>query len=523
MKRNRREFLEDVSSGMLIAGLGAGLAGDLGVSPAFADEDDTELNFGELDSLVGLMQDTPAAKLQPILIRRLQNGEVDLRQLIAAAALANAETFGGQDYVGFHTEMALLPALQMSAEMPKGRAALPVLKVLYRNTERIHSSGLAKTKRLGKVEPADIPDGANEGQLLLDASRAADMERGERVFAAAMQKSPRHAYNKLMWAVQDHANVHRFALAHRAWALINVVGADHAHTLLRQCIRFCVEQEPGIRRNNKRRNRKVDPMRPLITKMVEQYRLLDRRPGTRKADDAWLEEMSNFIFSHGNEESMDAVAAALQEGFSPESVAQAISLAANHLVLRQDRFTEDSWRSHGATPGVHASDAANAWRNMIRVATPRNVAVGLLVSAWHCGGSKSFSSYDPLPHAEDLGKLKSTSQKALLAETEDAIRQNDQKRAAAAIGLYGQKGHAARPALDLMLRYAVSEDGRLHSEKFYRTVTEEHATANATFRWRYITGLARVTASAYGYSVDDQKGHRANGYEEACRMLNVDV
>jgi hypothetical protein len=30
MKRNRREFLEDVSSGMLIAGLGAGLASDLG-------------------------------------------------------------------------------------------------------------------------------------------------------------------------------------------------------------------------------------------------------------------------------------------------------------------------------------------------------------------------------------------------------------------------------------------------------------------------------------------------------------
>ena len=30
-------------------------------------------------------------------------------------------------------------------------------------------------------------------------------------------------------------------------------------------------------------------------------------------------------------------------------------------------------------------------------------------------------------------------------------------------------------ANDLMLKYAISEDGRLHSEMFYRTVTEEYA------------------------------------------------
>lgn len=523
MKRNRREFLEDVSSGMLIAGLGAGLASDLGISTAAAGEEDLELNFGELDSLVGQMQDTPPEKLQPILIKQYQEGTVDLRQLIAAAALANAETFGGQDYVGFHTEMALLPALQMTADLPKDRAALPVFKVLYRNTQRIQDSGLSKTKTLKKVKPAELPAGTDEGPLLLEASRAADMERGERVFAAAMQKSPKHGYNQLLWAVQDHSDVHRFALAHRAWKLIDVVGAEHAHTLLRQCIRFCAHHEPNLQAYLKRRNIKVEPMRAAITKMVDQYSLLDRRAGTKQADNAWLEEMSYFIFSHTNEESMDAVAAALKEGIAPDSIAQAISMAATHLVLRQDRLSKDDWRSHGATPGVHAADAANAWRNMIQVSTPRNVVVGLLVSAWHCGGSKSHSSYEPLPHAEDLGKLKSTSQQSLLAEAEDAIRQNDQKRAAAAIGLYGQKGHATRPAMDLMLKYAISEDGRLHSEKYYRTVTEEYAITNPEFRWRHVTALARVTASAYGYSVDDQKGFRAAGYEEACRLLNVEV
>jgi len=73
-----------------------------------------------------------------------------------------------------------------------------------------------------------------------------------------------------------------------------------------------------------------------------------------------------------------------------------------------------------------------------------------------------------------------------------------------------------------MLKYAVSEDGRLHSEKYYRTVTEEFATTSPKFRWRQLIALARVTASAYSYNREDEQGHRAAGYVEACRMLNLD-
>ncbi len=146
MNRNRREFLEDVGNGMLIAGLGASLAGDLGISSAFANEGAESLSFGKLQPMVNLLQETPVEKLQPILVKKLKNGDTDLRQMIAAAALANAETFGGEDYVGFHTEMALLPAYQIAQELPKEQQPLPILKVLYRNTHRIQESGWAKNK-----------------------------------------------------------------------------------------------------------------------------------------------------------------------------------------------------------------------------------------------------------------------------------------------------------------------------------------------------------------------------------------
>ena len=64
-----------------------------------------------------------------------------------------------------------------------------------------------------------------------------------------------------------------------------------------------------------------------------------------------------------------------------------------------------------------------------------------------------------------------------------------------------------------MLKYAVSEDGALHAEKYYRTVGEEYATTRAAFRWRHVVALARVTASEHG--------HPAPGHAEARRLLKI--
>ena len=74
---------------------------------------------------------------------------------------------------------------------------------------------------------------------------------------------------------------------------------------------------------------------------------------------------------------------------------------------------------------------------------------------------------------------------------------------------------------ELMLKYAVSEDGSLHAEKFYRTTVEEYAAARSAFRSRYLIALARVTASAYSMAQNDKKEGRAPGYDEACRLLKV--
>ena len=138
---SRRAFLQTVGCGTFLATLGSTLAVDLGLVPAaFANELEGSLNFGELEPLVCELQETRLDRLQSALVQKIRDG-LELKTLVAAGALANARTFGGEDYIGFHTFMALAPALHLSTLMPAEAAALPVLKVLYRNTQRIHDFG----------------------------------------------------------------------------------------------------------------------------------------------------------------------------------------------------------------------------------------------------------------------------------------------------------------------------------------------------------------------------------------------
>ena len=63
------------------------------------------------------------------------------------------------------------------------------------------------------------------------------------------------------------------------------------------------------------------------------------------------------------------------------------------------------------------------------------------------------------------------------------------------------------------MNYAISEDGTLHAEKYYKTATEEFRRTRKAHRWDHLVALARVTASEYG--------KRADGYEQACGLLQL--
>lgn len=510
--QDRREFLADVGRGMLIGSVGAGLAADMGLASARAAEENTALTFGELEGLVAQMQQTPADKIVPAMVKCLNDG-TDLKTLTAAAALANARSFGGHDYIGFHTFMALAPAYEMSRELPKQSAALPVLKVIHRNTNRIQQWGGRKKEVLHAVKPAESVGGDHALQA---ATRGADAEKGERILAKLIQDSPGEAYNHLQYSVQDAVNVHRVVLAWRAWDSLDIVGKEHALTLLRQSVRFCVNEdrhylqrkhEPGVRRT--------------LPKLLDSYKLLSKELGKKKADDAWLERTSREIYAANPDAAADLAAAALAEGIDPDVVGEAIAMAACRLVLHDRGRTKGQISDgkpegsvHGDSVGVHASDAANAWRNIARVSDKRNRIASLIVGAYHTGGQSGGLNHDPYPIAAHLEKVTATDAKALLKQLDEAVRANDQATASAVVYRYGEQKHDAEGVFALLLRYATSEDGSLHAEKYFRTVRQEFKTTRPSFRWRQLVALGRVTASEYG--------RPAPGYKQARELLKVE-
>src|SRR4029434_4196202 len=101
--------------------------------------------------------------------------------------------------------------------------------------------------------------------------------------------------------------------------------------------------------------------RTLLPRILDEYKLLGRAPGDQKAEDNWVEQLSQTIFKSTPEQAAGAVAAALAEGISPAAIGEAITLAANQLVLRDaGRTPRDEvvgkpiGTVHGDSIGVHA-------------------------------------------------------------------------------------------------------------------------------------------------------------------------
>lgn len=516
--RSRRHFLQEVGRGTLVATLGTALATDLHlVSTAFAsDLDAAPLNFGDMEPLVCTLQETPVSRLQATLVEKLRDG-MPLKTLIAAGALANARTFGGEDYIGFHTFMALAPALHMAELMPAGSEALPVLKVLYRNSNRIQEFGGRNAEVLHALSTAAASEGEKARNALPEVIRSRNVQQAEHVLANLLSTDHQAGLDALIPAVHDtHPEVHRTVLPYRAWEMQKIVGTQHALTLLRQSLRYCVRAEPQSRPE-------LTAHGTMLVKLLDEYKLDARTPGTKPADDHFVEHLSQTFASASPEDAGRAAASALAEGFDPKAIGEAISMAATTLVLRdggrlpqwEDRL-KPAGTVHGDSMGVHASDAANAWRNLAQVSSGRNVFACLIIGAWQVARDRNYPGNllaEALPAKHHLDRLSDQDADGLLAKLTDAIQNNLQGQATAIVQRYGDCSLPVDRLFRTLARYAVSEDGALHAEKYFQTVWDDYRSTRPAFRCRHLVSLARVTASEFG--------RPAAGQAEARELLGI--
>jgi hypothetical protein len=503
---------------MIVASVGSALAADMGLAPVFAAEGTGRVQFGKLEPLVDLLQSTEVKKLLPVVVGKIREGTT-LKELTAAAALANARAFGGEDYIGFHTLMALGPALGMAAELPPEKAALPVLKVLYRNSDQIQKTGGPAKEIMKPVELAAVtlPAGKSTADAIRDAVHRGDRQTAERLLANSTAAEPQLGFDDLLPTVDEGPEVHRVVLAQRAWDMVDLVGQENALSMLRQSLGFCLKNETVYARN-------FADARKMLPRVMDQFKLESRKWGTKTVDEKWAEGMVNTLFTATPDQAAEAVAAALAEGICPPRIFEAISLTANQLVLRDPGRTGQAIQPgkgegsvHGDSIGVHASDSAHAWRFISCHSNLRNRNAAIVLAGYQIAQDASrggkINTLSPRPLAEQLEKVQATDEPGLLAALKSAVESGEQAQACAVTARLGEQGYSERKVLDVLLPFAVSQDGALHAEKYYRTTSDDFKFTRNSLRWRHLVGLARVTASEFG--------KEAPGYKEACELLGV--
>ena len=501
---------------MLAVGLGGSLLGRASWAEEWEAEALDALDFGELEPLAALIQETAPEKLQRVLIERIRGG-AELSTLVAAAALANARTFGGHDYIGYHCQMALVPALEMSKLLPVAQKPLPVLKVLYRTANRIQEVGGRSSEALGALPEAAVASREESAARLRSAFLKRDLQDSERALSELSRSDPAAAFDELQSILQENLDVHRVVLAWRAWETMQLTGEKHAETLLRQSVRFCVDAE----KDRLKRGRSEPELRSLLPELVDEHALLNGSQETRTASDEEIEELALGIFRANKADAARSVAEALGSGLARADVGEALSLAANHLLMNDPGRSGNDISPgkplgsvHGASFGVHASDSARAWRNIGAVTGGRNAAASLIAGAYHTAGQSRYVGKFPFPFQKRMDEIGDTRDGGeLLRAACAALEAGDQELTCALVQRYCEVGASEGPLFDALLTYGTSQDGALHAEKYYYTIREEFADARPAFRWRHLVALARVTASEHGFP--------APGYASAREELGV--
>ena len=163
----------------------------------------------------------------------------------------------------------------------------------------------------------------------------------------------------------------------------------------------------------------------------------------------------------------------------------------------------------GRRRSIHASDSANAWRNLSKTGTGRHAAACLILGAWQVARDRgargqALMESQPVPIKRHSGEIAETDSGKLLSMLDEAVRARMQARAAAVVHRIGALGLPEGPVFSTLLRHAVSEDGALYAEKYFQTVWDDFHASRPALRWRHLCGLARVTASEYGYPAPGQ-------------------
>ena len=476
----RRGFLGSTAA----LGLGAGLGGGLlrGGSRRTLGADDPTVAAGavrlrpEIEPVVRWIEETPRERIIEKAAAELASG-LSYRDLMAGVFLAAIRNIKPRP-VGFkfHAVMVVNSAHLLGQSARVEDRLLPLLWAL----DNFKGSQLQDQKEgdwtLGEVEEARLPSPTRARAEFVDAMERWDSEAADASTAALCRSAGASEVMEAFWryGIRDQRNIgHKAIFAMQCWRTLQAIGWPNAEPVLRSLAFGLLDRQgdPG-----------TDVAGPYEANLENAGRLRDDWTAGR-LDAGATRAMLGTLRSAAPEESSARALELINGGVAPESIWDAITLAASELLMR--------------SPGIialHAMTSANALHYIHGASgDDTNRRLALLQAAGWVPLFRDRAASDSKLEIDAIEPIEPDSQgDEAVAEVFDEAAESPTKAASKLIG-HVERGGDLAPFFDGARRLIFAKGRDSHQYKYGAAAWEESRLA-ADPIWR-----APLAAAALSY------------------------
>lgn len=368
---SRRCFLSSASAGLSVLSASPLIAGLMPVSDEQIKAARSVVQLRpEIEPLVRLIEDTPRQRLMEEIGSRIRQG-LSYREVLAALLLAGVRNVEPRPAVGFkfHAVLVVNSAHLASLASPEADRWLPILWALdeFKSSQAkdVNEGNwtMAPVDEQGIPSASQVRNSFHQSMLQWDESQADVAAAGVARYLGAAETLELFA----SYAARDFRSIgHKAIFLANAWRTLQTIGWEHAEPVLRSLAYAMLNHngEPNPAKSDLEPDRAWKKNLELAVKFREGW---ESGLPTHAATD----ELLKILRSGSAEEAATCVTELINRDVSPQTIYDALHLAAGELLMRQSGIVS-----------LHAMTTTNALRFLYdHVGTPQTRKMLLLQNA----------------------------------------------------------------------------------------------------------------------------------------------
>ncbi len=302
----------------------------------------------DIEPLVRLIEQTPRAELLSKIGREIQQG-LSYQELLAGLQLAGVRNVEPRPSVGFqfHTVLVVNSTHLASLASPPQHRWIPLFWALdYFKVAAERDVRERGDWTMSQVDENAVPASHRAREALIAAMEDWDPIRADAAVAGMARSAGAHEIYELMfrYGARDFRSIgHKAIFVANSYRTLQCIGWRHAEPILRSLVYALLMHEGG-----NPRDRDAEADRPWRTncKLAQTIRS-DWRQG--RQDDTAVEDLLQTLRSGTSDEAAGEVVKLLNAGIAPQSIWDAMFVAAGELILQQPGII-----------AIHANTTTNA-------------------------------------------------------------------------------------------------------------------------------------------------------------------